>query len=62
MVWRSALTPILEWMTAGLSWQVQHFAAAEAGKQPTAHHAHSARKVSDLAPKTAHTPVPRATV
>ena len=60
MVWRSALTPMLEWMTAGLSWQVQHFAAAEAGKQPTAHH--SVRKVSDLAPKTAHTPVPRATV
>jgi S-formylglutathione hydrolase FrmB len=61
-VWRSALTPMLEWMTAGLSWQVQHFAVAEAGKQPTAHHAHSARKVSDLAPKKAHTPVPRATV
>lgn len=62
MVWRSALTPMLEWMTAGLSWQVQHFATAEAGKQPTAHHAHSARKVNDLAPKTAHTAVPRATV
>ena len=62
LVWRTALTPILEWMTSGLSWQVQHFAAAETGKQPTAHHAHSARKVSDLAPKTAHTPVPRATV
>jgi hypothetical protein len=60
MVWRSALTPMLEWMTAGLSWQVQHFAAV--GKQPTAHHAHSARKVNDLAPKTARTAVPRATV
>jgi S-formylglutathione hydrolase FrmB len=60
-VWRSALTPMLEWMTAGLAWQEQQFAAAAAGKQPTAHHAHSARKVGDLAPKTAHTPVPRAT-
>jgi hypothetical protein len=45
-------------MTAGLSWQVQHFAAAEASKQAAAHHAH---KASNLAPKTAHPPIPRAT-
>jgi enterochelin esterase-like enzyme len=62
MVWRSALTPMLEWMTAGLSWQVQHFGMGLPGKPPTAHHTQSAHKVSDLAPKTAHTPVPRATV
>jgi hypothetical protein len=61
MVWRSALTPMLEWMTAGLSWQIQHFGLGLPGKPPTAHPAQSAHKVSDLAPKTAHTPVPRAT-
>jgi len=61
-VWRSALTPMLEWMTAGLSWQVQHFGMGLPGKPPTAHHTQSAHKVSDLRPKTAHTPVPRATV
>jgi enterochelin esterase-like enzyme len=61
-VWRSALTPMLEWMTAGLSWQIQHFGLGLNGKPPTAHHTQSAHKVSDLAPKTAHTPVPRATV
>jgi enterochelin esterase-like enzyme len=61
-VWRSALTPILEWMTAGLSWQVQHFGMGTPGKPPTAHHTQSAHKVIDRAPKTAHTPVPRATV
>ena len=56
LVWRTALTPMLEWMTSGLSWQVQHAAAVAAA------HAHSAHKVNDLAPKTAHKPVPRATV
>jgi enterochelin esterase-like enzyme len=61
-VWRSGLTPILEWMTAGLSWQVQHFGMGLTGKPPAAHHAQSAHKVSDRAPKTAHPPVPRATV
>jgi enterochelin esterase-like enzyme len=59
MVWRSALAPMLEWMTAGLSWQEQHFASIAASKQAAAHH--SARKVSDLTPKTAHPPIPRAT-
>jgi enterochelin esterase-like enzyme len=61
MVWRSALTPMLEWMTSGLSWQVQHFAAAAANKQAAAHHMHPAHKVSVPAPKTAHPPTPRAT-
>jgi enterochelin esterase-like enzyme len=61
-VWRSALTPMLEWMTAGLSWQVQHFGMGLTGKPPTAHHTPSAHKGSDRAPKTAHAPVPRATV
>jgi hypothetical protein len=60
MVWRSALTPILEWMTAGLSWQIQHF-AAEAGKPATTHHAPPPHKSGNLAPKTTRTPVPRAT-
>jgi S-formylglutathione hydrolase FrmB len=60
-VWRSALTPMLEWMTAGLSWQMQLFGLGLPGKPPTAHHAQSAHKVSDLAPKTAHPPVPRPT-
>jgi enterochelin esterase-like enzyme len=58
MVWRSALTPMLEWMTAGLSWQVQHFGAGEITK-PGIHTVHQA---AHLPPKTAHTPVPRATV
>ena len=57
MVWRSALTPMLEWMTAGLSWQVQHFGAGEITKPGT----HSVRKAGHLPPKTAHPPVPRAT-
>jgi hypothetical protein len=61
MVWRSALTPILEWMTAGLSWQIQHFGLGPGEKQPTAHHAPATHKVSKLAPKAARTPVPRAT-
>jgi enterochelin esterase-like enzyme len=61
-VWRSALTPILEWMTAGLAWQVQQFGMGPTGKPPTAHHTQPAHKASNLAPKTAHTPVPRATV
>jgi len=62
MVWRSALTPMLEWMTSGLTTQLQRFAAEAASKQAAAHHAHSTHKVSDLAPKTAHPPIPRATV
>jgi S-formylglutathione hydrolase FrmB len=56
MVWRSALTPMFEWMTAGLSWQIQHFAAAEAGKSATAHHAPPVHKVSAPAPKTTYPP------
>jgi hypothetical protein len=61
-VWRSGLTPILEWMTTGLSRQVQQFGMGLTGKPPTAHHTQAAHKVSDRAPKTARTPVPRATV
>jgi hypothetical protein len=49
-------------MTAGLSWQIQHFGMGLTGKPPTARHMQSAHKVSDLAPKTAQTPVPRASV
>ena len=62
MVWRSALTPMLEWMTAGLNWQIQHFGLGPGEKPVTAHHAHSAGKATDLAPKTAHQPVPRPTI
>ena len=54
LVWRTALTPILEWMTSGLTWQVQHFDAGAASKQST----HTARNAP---PKTAHPPVPRPT-
>ena len=61
LVWRSALSPILEWMTAGVTWQVQHFGAGAANKPATAHHALPAHKVNGLAPKTARTPVPRTT-
>ena len=61
MVWRSALTPILEWMTAGLSWQIQHFGLGPGERQPTAHHALPAHKVSGPVPKTTRTPVPSTT-
>jgi Putative esterase len=57
LVWRTALTPILEWMTSGLSWQVQHFGAGEITKPGT----HSVREAAHRPPKTAHPPVPRAT-
>ena len=60
-VWRSALTPMLEWMTAGLSWQVQHFAAGEIDQARHTTRSPLTRRAT-LAPKTAHTPVPRATV
>ena len=60
MVWRSALTPMIEWMTAGLNWQIQHFGLGpgEITKPGT----HTVHKAGHLPPKTAHTPVPRATV
>jgi enterochelin esterase-like enzyme len=62
MVWRSALTPILEWMTSGLTTQLERFAAQAANnKAATAHHAPPAHKVIKVAPKTTGTPVPRAT-
>ncbi len=48
LVWRSALTPMFEWMTTGLAWQVQHFAAA-AQQAPAQNH---------RLPKTAHPPLP----
>ncbi len=50
VVWRTALTPILEWMTSGVSWQVQYFGAGEITKHGT-----------HLALKTSHPPTPRAT-
>jgi len=62
MVWRSALTPMLEWMTAGLNWQIQHFGLGPGEKPVTPHHAHSVGKATDLALKTAHQPVPRPTI
>ena len=39
LVWRTALTPMLDWMTSGLSWQVQHWAAVA-----EAHRAHSPQR------------------
>jgi enterochelin esterase-like enzyme len=57
LVWRTALTPMLEWMTSGLAWQVQHLGAGEITKHGT----HSVRQAGHLPPKTAHPPVPRAT-
>ena len=52
LVWRSALTPILEWMTSGLEWQIQH----EVPTPPAT--AHPASGADHLPQKTAHSTVP----
>ena len=54
LVWRSALTPMLEWMTSGLARQVQHFEAAAAFRRAAAERAAGR---NHLPAKTAHPPL-----
>jgi enterochelin esterase-like enzyme len=58
LVWRTALTPILEWMTSGLATEIQR-EGAENGPKPAA--THSAKPAHKLPLKTAHLPLPRPT-
>lgn len=58
LVWRTALTPVLEWMTSGLATEIQREGAQHGPKPAAAHSAHPARKIPL---KTAHLPLPRPT-
>ncbi len=59
LVWRSALTPMFEWMTSGLAAQVQQFFPNGFPAKPHASATPSA--VGHVPPKTAHPPLPSAT-
>lgn len=69
MVWRTALRPMLTWMTTGLAWQVQHFEQVAAGQRAAAAkgatHAtakHPAKHPAKKPAKKAAKPAPRRTV
>jgi len=58
LVWRSALTPMLTWMTDGLAWQVQHFAEIAANQKARAAKERAAAAAGAHLPKPAHSPKP----
>jgi enterochelin esterase-like enzyme len=59
LVWRTALTPMLSWMTNQLAWQVQHFAQIAANEKRAAEKRAAAEHVPVPPPKTRHTPAAR---
>jgi len=61
LVWRSALTPILEWMTSGLATEIQRLGMATVGAPTTPAHHSAAPKVVHPPASPAHSPLPRPT-
>ncbi len=59
-VWRSALTPMLSWMTTGLAQEVQHFMQMDAQRAAAAHAGHRV-PVKVVPRKAPHAPLPRKT-
>jgi len=54
LVWRSALTPMLEWMTAGQEWQIQHERPARATRPAATPRASVKSTTGHLPAKTTH--------